>query len=41
MEQLAELAAHAAIICRAIAAIMLLQINRCLRHGTHTIITNS
>ena len=41
MEPMAELAAHAAIICRAIAAIMLLQIDRCLRQGAHTIITNS
>jgi len=41
MEPLVEPAAHAAIICRAIAAIMLLPIGRCLRHGAHTIITNS
>jgi hypothetical protein len=31
----------AAIICRAIAAIMLLPMSRCRRHGAHTIITNS
>jgi hypothetical protein len=41
MERLGESAAHAAIICQAIAAIMLLPMGRCLRHGAHTIITNS
>jgi hypothetical protein len=41
MEPLAEPAAHAAIICRAIAVIMLLPMGRCPRHGAHTIITNS
>jgi hypothetical protein len=41
MEPLAQPAAGEAIIFLAIAAIMLLPIGRCLRHGAHTIITNS